>query len=163
MGLLDSVLGAVMGGQQQQAGTATGGAGFGAGGGLGSLIGMVASNPQMLQAIIGMLSNDGGQGGLGGLMAKFQQAGLGGAMNSWVGPGENQAVSGDQVTSALGEDTISDLAQKMGMSQSDAAGQLSSILPGLIDKLTPNGQAPAGGLGNSGDLMGMLGGLLQKR
>ena len=163
MGLLDSVLGAVMGGQQQQSGTATGGAGFGAGGGLGSLIGLVASNPQILQAIIGMLSNDGGQGGLGGLMAKFQQAGLGGAMNSWVGPGENQAVSGDQVTSALGEDTISDLAQKMGMSQSDAAGQLSSILPGLIDKLTPNGQAPAGGLGNSGDLMGMLGGLLQKR
>lgn len=159
MGLLDSVLGAVMGGQQQQSGAATGGAG----GGLGSLIGLVASNPQILQAIIGMLSNDGGQGGLGGLMAKFQQAGLGGAMNSWVGPGENQAVSGDQVTSALGEDTISDLAQKMGMSQSDAAGQLSSILPGLIDKLTPNGQAPAGGLGNSGDLMGMLGGLLQKR
>lgn len=163
MGLLDSVLGAVMGGQQQQSGAATGGAGFGAGGGLGSLIGLVASNPQILQAIIGMLSNDGGQGGLGGLMAKFQQAGLGGAMNSWVGPGENQAVSGDQVTSALGEDTISDLAQKMGMSQSDAAGQLSSILPGLIDKLTPNGQAPAGGLGNSGDLMGMLGALLQKR
>ena len=163
MGLLDSVLGAVMGGQQQQSGAAAGGAGFGAGGGLGGLIGLVASNPQMLQAIIGMLSNDGGQGGLGGLMAKFQQAGLGGAMNSWVGPGENQAVSGDQVTSALGEDTISDLAQKMGMSQSDAAGQLSSILPGLIDKLTPNGQAPAGGLGNSGDLMGMLGGLLQKR
>ena len=163
MGLLDSVLGAVMGGQQQQSGAATGGAGFGASGGLGSLIGLVASNPQILQAIIGMLSNDGGQGGLGGLMAKFQQAGLGGAMNSWVGPGENQAVSGDQVTSALGEDTISDLAQKMGMSQSDAAGQLSSILPGLIDKLTPNGQAPAGGLGNSGDLMGMLGALLQKR
>ncbi len=157
MGLLDSVLGAVMGGQRQQAGAATGG------GGLGSLINMVTSNPQMLQAITGMLSNEGGQGGLGGLMAKFQQAGLGDAMGSWVGTGENQAVSGEQVTSALGEDTMSDLAQKMGMSQGDAAGQLSSILPGLIDKLTPNGQAPAGGLGNSGDLMGMLGGLLQRR
>ena len=159
MGLLDSVLGAVMGGQPQ-AGAAAGG---GAGGGLGSLISMVTSNPQMLQAITGMLSNDGGQGGLGGLMAKFQQAGLGDAMGSWVGTGENQAVSGEQVTSALGEDTMSDLAQKMGMSQGDAAGQLSSILPGLIDKLTPNGQAPVGGLGNSGDLMGMLGGLLQRR
>ena len=157
MGLLDSVLGSVMGGQQQQAGAAD------RGGGLGGLIGMLASNPQVLQAITSMLSNDGGQGGLGGLIAKFQQAGLGGAMNSWIGTGENHAVSGDQVTSALGEDTISDLAQKMGMSQSDAAGQLSSILPGLIDKLTPNGQAPAGGLGNSGDLMGMLAGLLQKR
>ena len=55
------------------------------------------------------------------------------------------------------------LAEKLGMSQGDAAGQLSDILPGLIDKLTPQGQAPAGGLGNSGDLIGVLGGLLQKR
>ena len=157
MGLLDSVLGSVMGGQQQQPGAAA------RAGGLGGLIGMLASNPQLLQAITSMLSNDGGQGGLGGLIAKFQQAGLGGAMNSWIGTGENQAVSAEQVTSALGEDKISELAQEMGMSQSDTASQLSDILPGLIDRLTPNGQAPAGGLGNSGDLMGMLGALLQKR
>ena len=69
MGLLDSVLGAVMGGQQPQS-SAT------AQGGLGSIISMVANNPQLLQAITGMLSNEGGQGGLGGLMAKFQQAGI---------------------------------------------------------------------------------------
>ena len=156
MGLLDSLLGAVTGGQQQ------GGAAAG-GGGLGTLIGMVASNPQMLQAITGMLSNDGAQGGLGGLMAKFQQAGLGDAAKSWVGSGENHAVTGDQMSSALGADTISDLAAKMGVSQGEAAGSLASMLPGLIDKLTPHGTAPEGGLGNSGDLMGMLGGLLQKR
>lgn len=156
MGLLDSVLGAVLGRGQQQAPAA-------GVGGLGSIIGMIANNPQILSTITGMLSNDGGQGGLGGLVGKFQQAGLGDAMGSWVGSGDNQAVSGDQITSALGNNTISDLASKLGMSQGDAAGQLSSILPGLIDKLTPNGQAPVGGLGNSGDLMGMLGGLLQRR
>ena len=158
MGLLDSVLGAVMGGQQQ--GAAAGG---GAGGGLGSIISMVAGNPQMLQAITGMLGNDGGHGGLGGIMAKFQEAGMGDAVSSWVGNGENHAVSADQVTSALGSDTIAGLAEKMGISHGDAAGQLSSMLPGLINHLTPNGQAPEGGLGNAGDLMGMLGGLLQKR
>ena len=76
MGLLDSVLGAVMGGQQQ-----TGAAAGGAAGGSGGLISMVASNPQMLQVLTGMLSNDGGQGGLGGIMAKFQQAGLGDAVD----------------------------------------------------------------------------------
>ena len=154
MGLLDSVLGAVMGGQQQ--------AGAAAGGGLGSLISMVTSNPQMMQVVTGMLSNDGGHGGLGGLMEKFQQAGLGDAAKSWVGSGENHAVTGDQVTSALGSDTIADLASKMGMSHGDAAGSLATMLPGLIDKLTPHGAAPAGGLGNAGDLMGMLGGLLKK-
>ncbi len=157
MGLLDSVLGSVMGSNQQQAGAAAGA------GGLGGLIAMVASNPQMLQVITGMLSNDGGQGGLGGLMAKFQQAGLGDAANSWVGSGDNQAITGDEMSSALGEGTMADLAAKMGMSQGDAAGSLAGMLPGLIDKLTPNGAAPAGGLGNSGDLMGMLGGLLARR
>lgn len=157
MGLLDSVLGSVMGNQQQQAGAAAGA------GGLGGIIAMVASNPHILQAITGMLSNDGGQGGLGGLMAKFQNAGLGDAASSWVGSGDNQAVTGEQMSGALGESTMADLAAKMGMNQGDAAGSLASMLPGLIDKLTPNGAAPAGGLGNSGDLMGMLGGLLQRR
>ena len=160
MGLLDSVLGVVTGGQQAQAGS---GGGMGGLSGIGALLGMVASNPQMLQAITGMLSNDGGHGGLGGLMAKFQQAGLGDVVSSWVGHGQNQPVSGDQLTNVLGEDTMAGLAEKLGISPGDAAGQLSNVLPGLIDKLTPNGAAPSGGLGNAGDLMGMLGGLLQKR
>ena len=169
MGLLDSVLGAIKGGQQQpetQAAPGGGGmgglGGLGALGGLGGLIGMVASNPQILQAITGMLGNDGAQGGLGGLMAKFQNAGLGDVANSWVGNGQNEPISGDQLTNVLGEDAMAGFAEKAGMSQGDAAGQLSNILPGLIDKLTPNGNAPAGGLGNSGDLMGMLGGLLKR-
>ena len=157
MGLLDSVLGAVMGGQQQPQSSAAAG-----GGGLGSIIGMVAANPQILSAITGMLSNDGSQGGLGGLMAKFQQAGMGDVLNSWVGKGENQPISGDQLTNVLGSDAISGMAAKMGMDSGDLAGQLSQMLPGLVDHLTPHGQAPAGGLGNAGDLMGMLGGLLKK-
>ena len=154
MSLFESMLGSVMGGQQRAGAS---------GSGLGSLISMVANNPQLIQAAIAMLSNDGGQGGLGGLIAKFQQAGLGNVVGSWVGSGQNQPVSSDQLTDVLGSDTMAELAEKLGTSQGDAAGQLSDILPGLIDKLTPQGQAPAGGLGNADDLMGMLGGLLQKR
>ena len=150
MGLFDSVVGAVQGGGNAQAQ-----------GGLGGIIGSLANNPQMLQAITAMLANDGSQGGLGGLMEKFQQAGLGDVLGSWIGSGENRPISGDQISQALGPDTISDLASKFGLN-GDAAGQLSQILPGLIDKLTPHGQAPSGGLGNSTDLMGMLGGLLGK-
>lgn len=151
MGLFDSVVGAVLGGGNAQAQ-----------GGLGGIIGSLANNPQMLQAISAMLANDGSQGGLGGLMEKFQQAGLGNVIGSWVGSGENRPISGDQLSQALGPDTISDLASKFGLNTGDTTGQLSQILPGLIDKLTPHGQAPSGGLGNSTDLMGMLGGLLGK-
>lgn len=154
MGFLDSVLGSVLGGQQQ-AGSA--------GGGLGRLIGLMVSNPQLLQVVTGMLSNDGGHGGLGGLIAKFQQAGMGDVVGSWIGHGDNQAVSADQITEVLGSGTLADIAQKMGISPGDAADQLSSILPGLINHLTPQGAAPAGGLGNAGDLMGMLDGQMQSR
>jgi len=153
MGLLDSVLGSVFNnnGQQGQAGA-----------GLGGLIGMLASNPQLIQVATDMLANNGGQGGLGGLVSKFEQAGLGDAIQSWIGSGANQPVSGDQVTSALGAGTVSDIAAKLGLDPGDAASQLSHILPGLINHLTPEGQAPEQGLGNGEDLMGMLGGLLKQ-
>lgn len=158
MGLLDSVLGAVMNnGQQPQSGAP------GQAGGLGGILGMLASNPQLIQVAMGMLSNDGQHGGLGGLVSKFEQAGLGGAMSSWIGGGPNQPVSGDEMTSALGSGTISDIAAQLGINPDQAASQLSQVLPGLINHLTPEGQAPAQGLGNSGELMGMLGGLLQER
>ena len=87
-------------------------------------------------------------------------AGLGDAIDSWVGSGANQAVSGDQISAALGADFISQLAQKAGVADSEAAGSLAQLLPQLINYLTPNGQAPAAGLGNTDELMGQLGGLL---
>jgi uncharacterized protein YidB (DUF937 family) len=61
----------------------------------------------------------------------------------------------------LGSDALSGLAGKFGIDPNDLAGQLSNVLPSLVDQLTPNGQARAAGLGNGSDLMGMLGGLLK--
>ena len=81
-------------------------------------------------------------GGLGGLLNKLQQGGLGNVTNSWVGSGQNQPVSPGQVGSALGPSIIKMLAQKSGMSEEDITKQLSQILPGIVDKLTPNGKLP---------------------
>ena len=162
MGLLDSVIGAagvMMGNQQQQQQQPRQGGLAGMLGGLGGAGALGA----LLPVLVGMLANDGKLGGLGGLMEKFNNAGMGDAVKSWVGAGENAPISGDQMGQVLGGDTMGDLAAKLGMSQGDAAGSLAQILPGLIDKLTPNGQAPAGGLGNSGDLIGMLGALLNRK
>jgi uncharacterized protein YidB (DUF937 family) len=151
MGLLDSLVGGALnnlGGEQGQA--------PGAGG--------LNISPSMLMAVAPMvlklLGNDGQQGGLNGLVAKFQDAGLGDAVQSWIGTGANQAVSGDQISAALGPDFISQLAQKAGAGDAEVAGGLAQVLPQLINHLTPDGQAPAGGLGDSADLMGQLGGLL---
>ena len=157
MGLLDSVLSAAAGSmrgdnpQQQTEGS-----------GLGGLLGSLGGLGALLPVIVGMLGNDNKQGGLGGLLEKFNQAGMGDAAKSWVGTGDNAPISGGQLGEVLGGDMMADIAAKLGMSNGDAAGQLANILPGLIDKLTPHGQVPAGGVGNSGDLMGMLGGLLRR-
>ena len=144
MGLLDSVLGAVIQNASQGHGGASAAQG-GVGGGLGGLVALAAQNPQLIQAVLSLVSNDGPVGGLPGLMAKFQQAGLGDMIASWLGSGP-----------------LSQVASQLGVGQSDAANQLAQVLPGLLDQLTPQGHAPQGGLGQSSDLFGMLGGLLSK-
>jgi uncharacterized protein YidB (DUF937 family) len=64
-------------------------------------------------------------------------------MKSWIGTGPNQPVSPNQVGSALGPSIIKALAQKTGMSEQELTAQLSQILPGVVDKLTPNGRLPS--------------------
>ena len=151
MGLLDSVLGQVLGGaaQQQQ----PQGGGLGGLGDLGSLAG----------ALGGLLANNGGQGGLGGMVSKFEQAGMGDVIGSWIGKGENQPVSGGQLENALGSDTIASIASKLGINAQMLLPMLATMLPALIDQLTPHGKVPEQGLGNQGDLLSSLGGLLQNR
>jgi len=81
-------------------------------------------------------------GGLGGLLNKLQQGGLGNETKSWVGSGQNQPVSPGQLGSALGPNIIKTLAQQTGLSEEELTKQLSQVLPGVVDKLTPNGRLP---------------------
>jgi len=81
-------------------------------------------------------------GGLGGLLDRFQQNGMGDVINSWIGPGQNKAVTPGQLASTLGPDIVKSLTQQSGLSQQDLIAQLSQILPGVVDKLTPNGRLP---------------------
>jgi uncharacterized protein YidB (DUF937 family) len=89
-------------------------------------------------------------------MQQFQKAGLGDQMNSWVSTGQNMPVSPEQLGGVFGQDQMAQMAQRMGMSTGDLGAQLSQMLPQAVDHFTPNGQAPAGGLGNLGDLLGQL-------
>jgi len=149
MGLLDSVLGQVLGGAGQQQQPQGGGLG-----GLGDLGGLAG-------ALGGLLANNGSVGGLGGLVSKFEQAGLGEVIGSWVGKGDNLPVSGGQLQDALGGDNIASIASKLGLNAQTLLPMLASMLPALIDQLTPHGKVPEQGLGNHEDLLGSLSGLLQ--
>lgn len=144
MGLLDSVLGAALGGQGSQ----TGGAATGAGG----------LDPQLIMGVLGALLSQ--AGGLQGLLARLQQGGLGEAAASWVGTGANAPVSPDALGSALGPDLMDLVAGQFGGDRQQAQGTLADLLPGLIDQLTPQGQVPAGN--GLGALAGMLGDMLRR-
>jgi uncharacterized protein YidB (DUF937 family) len=82
------------------------------------------------------------QGGLQGLINKFQQQGLGETVNSWVSTGPNKAISPDDVHRALGPDLLQQLSAKSGLSVQDLAQKLSTILPEAVDTMTPNGRVP---------------------
>ena len=81
-------------------------------------------------------------GGLQGIVAQFQQQGLGPTIQSWVGNGENLPISPDQVQQALGSDSIQQLAAKLGIPPDQLAAKLSEILSQAVDKMTPGGKVP---------------------
>jgi uncharacterized protein YidB (DUF937 family) len=126
MGLLDGLLGNVLGGmmgggaQQQQ-------------------------SPLMQMALQLLQQN----GGIEGILGKFHQAGYAEQAQSWVSTGENQAISGDMLQQVLGQGQLGQIAQQLGIGHQDAAGGLASMLPDLINQMTPQGQVPA----NSSDLV----------
>jgi len=81
-------------------------------------------------------------GGLGGLLNKLEQGGLGDQTKSWVGSGQNQPVSPGQLGSALGPSILKTVSQLTGISEDDLTKQLSQVLPGVVNGLTPNGRLP---------------------
>ena len=135
MGLLDSVLGGLLGGNNGTSspmgnilsslltGGGQGGS-FGQGGGFGGSGGM--------------------GGGLGSLLSQFQNAGLGHVAQSWVSNGPNAPVSPEQLQNVFGRQQVQNMAQQAGMQPGDFLSQLSQHLPNAVDKMTPEGRLPEG-------------------
>ncbi len=123
MGLLDGMLGNVLGGM------------------LGGGSGAQAQNP-LLQIALQILQQN---GGLEGILGKFQQAGYADEAQSWVSTGQNRPISGEVLEQILGQGQLGQIAQQLGVGQREAAGGLASVLPQIIDQMTPQGQLPQGG------------------
>ena len=114
MGLLDSILGAVSGKTEGSGGAA-----------------------QLIGVLGGLLAQS---GGLQGLANKFSQSGQGNAFQSWVGMGENQPISNNQIQNALGSEQVNAIATRMGVDPAVASNFLAEYLPKIVDKLTPAGK-----------------------
>jgi len=134
MGLLDSLLGSVLGGGGAgMSGAATGG------------VGRAQQSPLMMMALQLLQQN----GGIQGVLAKFQQAGYADHAQSWVSAGQNMPISADILSKILGQGQLGAIAQSHGMDSGAAAGGLAAMLPHVIDQLTPHGAVPA----DEGDLV----------
>jgi uncharacterized protein YidB (DUF937 family) len=129
------------------------------GGAVGSVLGQgkgVGVSAVLLQQLVAMLSKP---GALSNLTSAFQSAGLGNILQSWIGTGQNLPISADQVKKVLGAGTVGDLAKKAGIGESETTSALASLLPQVIDKISPGGNVPAqndlgGALASLGKLLG---------
>ena len=95
----------------------------------------------MLESVMDLI---GQHGGLGGLLDKLKASGLGDAVSSWVGTGDNRPVPANQLESAIGADTISQIIAKLGVTKEQASSLLAQYLPMVIDRLTPHGKVEEG-------------------
>jgi uncharacterized protein YidB (DUF937 family) len=154
MGLLDGILGSVLGGMAGGGGREVsrgGPGGFGlpadrdAGDNpLGSILGRLGGGSGVAKMALLALAFQLIQrnGGIGGLLDKFRNSGLGNKADSWVGTGANMAVSPDELNDVLGPDIVGQLASHFGISQSQASQSLAEVLPELVNQMTPDGQLP---------------------
>jgi uncharacterized protein YidB (DUF937 family) len=126
MGLLDSIVGQVAGSLQN---SVPGG----------------QVHPGLLDVVSSLMTQS---GGLQGLVNQFEQQGLGNVVSSWIGTGQNLAITPDQVQSVLGEPHIAAVAAKLGLSPEDVTNQLAGLLPHAVDSVTPAGTVPQGNLLN---------------
>ncbi len=107
---------------------------------VGGMLGGGNQEQQVMEAL-----QSAGIPGVGGLVQQLQQSGLGGQVASWVGSGANQPVSAGELEQALGGPALTAIAAKFGVDPSQASALLSKVLPGIVDRATPGGQAQDGG------------------
>ncbi len=107
----------------------------------GQVLDLIEKNPQIIEGVKKIVEDN---GGVQGLVQKFKEKGLSDVASSWVGKGENLSLGADDVLKVLGNDSISDLAKSIGIDKDQTAGIVGSLLPSVIDGLTPDGEEPKG-------------------
>jgi uncharacterized protein YidB (DUF937 family) len=121
---------------------------------VGALGGKGGSGNAIVGALGGLVES---AGGMQGIMSKLEASGLGDKAQSWIGTGENKAISPDEVKRALGPDEVRAAAQRAGVSEDEAAAGIAGVLPQLIDQVSPDGKLP-----DLGRLDDMLSGFLKR-
>lgn len=82
-------------------------------------------------------------GGLEGILAQLNNAGLGEQVASWIGTGGNLPISADQIRDVLSSEQLQSLANTFGVDLSQVPQLLADNLPKAVDAASPNGELPS--------------------
>lgn len=117
---------------------------------LASKLGGNADNSMVESVIGGLLGGSGGKGmDLGSIVGNLQNSGLGDIASSWLGDGDNEHISREQISGMLGSDKVAQAAEALGADQNDLLRGLQNMLPQVIDKSSSGGSLldSVGGIG----------------
>lgn len=81
-------------------------------------------------------------GGVGAVLERFRQKGLGPHADSWVSTGANHLLRAEEADQVIGGEEISRVAHQLGVPESEVADGFAEIMPEMVDKLSPEGQVP---------------------
>ena len=81
-------------------------------------------------------------GGMQGMASKLSQNGMGQQVQSWVGHGQNQPVSGDQIQKSLDPKSLNEFAKQTGQTPQQASSNVAQVLPEMMHQATPEGKMP---------------------
>ena len=93
----------------------------------------------MIAGVLQKLIGNGDQLDIGSMVAALQSGGLASVAASWLGDGDNESISTDQVKQVIGDDKISQAAAELGTDEGSLLNGLSQALPQMIDKSSSGG------------------------
>ncbi len=142
-GGLGGLLGSVLGGQTQQKNVPA----SDLGGLLGGLLGGTAHQPRggfnkntlllaLLPIVLAYIQKN---GGLSGVLNKFNQNGLANKAQSFVNTGSNEPMNSEEVQHLFDANEIQEICQQTGASEGEVCQGIAELLPQVMNELTPHG------------------------
>lgn len=116
----------------------------------------IDADSDTVTSALNQLIGDGDSMDIGSLVSSFTQGGLGDIVSSWLGGGENAAISPNALMDMLGSDKIAAFASQLGVSEDSALDGLSGALPEMVDNASPGGSL-LDSLGGAQGAMNMIG------
>jgi uncharacterized protein YidB (DUF937 family) len=96
----------------------------------------------LLDKLVGASAGGVLSGGLGELIDRFREKGLGDTADSWVRTGANKELQPSQLEQAIGPEILDTLSKQTGLSRDELLARLTRELPQAVDKFTPEGRVP---------------------